>query len=230
MLQVLAPLTVLLLAGPPGEVPVGEGPSPSATPISWELEFKFLDPRRIEVQLPGEAEPEVFWYMVYTVTNTSRRAQRFFPLFQIVTEDLTVHTTDIGINPLVFESIRERHAETHPYLVHPTKAIGALLHGTDNARESVAIWRQIDLSENNFRVYVAGLSGETRFVPNPAFDPTKPATDPQKGVVVGKPEPGTNPEHFTLRKTLAIEYTLPGSPIARPATTPQRGEIEWVMR
>jgi hypothetical protein len=223
------PLLMLLSATPPARE-VGTGPEPSPTPIAWELGFKFLDPQRIEVQLPGAQRPEVFWYMVYTVTNTSPRSQRFFPLFQIVTEDLRVHDTDMGIDPLVFDAIRERNRITHKYLVDPTKAIGALLSGDDYSRESVVIWRQIDLTLCGFSVYVAGLSGEMRFIPNPAHDPQKPETRKTTGPDGKATEVTVNPKNFTLRKTLQIRYTLPGSPDARPAAMPERDQVRWIMR
>jgi hypothetical protein len=231
MLPTLASLVLLIApAAPPTEQQAGTGPEPSPNPISWELEFKFLDPHRLEIQLPGCDKPEVYWYMVYTVTNTSPRSQRFFPMFQIVTEDLRVFDTDTGISPLVFEAIRERHRVTHKYLVPPTAAIGALLCGDDNARESVAVWRQIDLTLNSFTVYVAGLSGETRFVPNPAYHPDKPETQTVTGPDGRQREVEVNPKHFTLRKTLEIRYTLPGSPEGRALAVPERGQTRWIMR
>lgn len=229
MLLPLAPL-LLVLAAPPAPREVGRGPEPSPRPIAWELEFRFLDPQRIEVQAPGRPEPEVYWYIVYTVVNSSGRAQRFFPMFQIVTEDLKVYDTDMGISPLVFDAIRERHRITHKYLVHPTEALGALLTGEDYARESVAIWRQIDLTVNDFSVYVSGLSGETQFLRNPAYDPERPETERVVGPDGQEREVSVNPKFFTLRKTLEIGYTLPGSPAARPGVAPQRGEVRWIMR
>lgn len=221
---------ILALAPPAGPGAAGTGPQPSATPISWEFAFTFLDPHRIEIRLPGTDRTEVYWYMVYTVTNTGGRAQRFFPTFQIVTEDLRVIDTDMAISALVFDAIAERHRITHKYLVHPTKAIGALLTGDDNARESVAIWRGVDLTLNDFRIYVAGLSGETRFVPNPVFDPTRPETRRVTGPDGREREIQVNPRGFTLRKTLEIDYTLPGSPEARARVLPQRGDVRWIMR
>ncbi len=223
---------LLLLAGMPQERKdeVAIGPQPSPSPISWELEFKFLDPHRIEVQLPGSNRPETYWYMVYTVTNPGPRAHRFFPIFQFVTDDLKVHTTEIGISALVFDAIKERHKLTHKYLVHPTKAIGALLTGDDNARESVAVWRDIDPNVNSFTIYVAGLSGETRLVANRQYDPTRPETITEKGPDGQSRDVAVNPKNFTLRKTLKIQYNLPGSPKARPGVDPERGETTWVMR
>jgi len=218
---------LLFLIGPPGEEGVGTGPAPSLRPIAWELEFKFLDPRRITVQVPGQEQPEVYWYMVYTVSNPDRRSVRFFPTFQLVTEDVRVVDTDVGVSKLVFDTIKERYRQTHKYLTHPTEALGELLTGDDNARESVAIWRDVDLSGNRFSVYVAGLSGETQFVRNPAYDPNQPDTaEPGPD---GKPR-GQNPKYFALRKTLQIRYNLPGSAAARAVAEPERSEVRWIMR
>lgn len=226
-------LTGVLLTGliaadlaEPGEV--GLGPQPSPVPIAWEFEFTFLDPQRIEVPTPGQGNV-VYWYVVYTVTNTSGRTQRFFPMFQIVTDDLRVLDTDTGIDLRVFEAIAKRHSVTHKYLVPPSKAIGAVLAGDDHAVESVAIWRQVDLTENAFRVYVSGLSGETQLAPNPAYASRKPESQTAEPVS-DKPAAPAPAKYFTLRKTLEIRYTLPGSPQARLHAAPQRGLVRWVMR
>ncbi len=230
MLSALAPLTVWLALAGAGPQDVGTGPHPATYPASWELELKFLDPQRIEVAAPGADRPDVYWYIVYTVANPGPRSQRFFPMFQIVTEDLQVFETDVGISPRVFDAIRERHKITHKYLVEPTKVIGSLLSGEDNARESVAIWRNIDLSIVCFEVYVAGLSGETQFAPNPGYDPRRPETELVRSADGSEHKVVTNPRQFTLRKTLEISYTLPGSRAARPGVTPVRGQVRWIMR
>lgn len=241
-MPMFAPLVLLLLSAQQPDIDVGKGPEPSPNAISWELDFKFLDPRRIEVQVPGRAAPEVYWYLVYTVTNKTDRTQRFFPTFQLVTEDLVVLDTDMGINKVVFEAIRERNLKTHPDLVTPTQAIGELRSGEDYARESVAIWRATDVTVNNFTIYVAGLSGETRTVRNPAW--SKPAGKPA-GASEGDAKPGSKdgagpgdnpaagrnePRNFTLRKTLEIRYSTPGSPEARSVAEVERRSVRWVMR
>lgn len=223
-------LTVAGVAGDEREPSVGIGPEPSPTPISWELDFRYVPPRRIEVQLSGSDRPEVYWYMLYTVTNTSKTTQRFYPSFELVTEDLRVIGTDIGISPLVFDAIRERHKVTHRYLVHPTEAIGELRAGDDYARESVAIWRASDLSVTEFKVYVAGLSGEARVLKNPAYDPDRPETSEITGDDGRQREVTTNPRYFTLRKTLQLSYTLPASEQARQQIEPRLDDARWIMR
>ena len=232
MLQLLA--ATILLAGiqqPPQEKPaVGSGPQPSPTPISWELEFRYLSPRRIEVQLAGADEPEVYWYMLYTVVNNSSTTQYFYPTCELVAEDLRVIKTDMGISPIVFNAIKQRHKLTHRYLVHPTKAIGELRTGEDYARESVAIWPAKELNVSSFDVYVAGLSGEARILRNPAYQPQQPETESVIGEDGREHEVAVNPKYFTLRKTLRLRYLLPASERARPGIEPELVAADWIMR
>jgi hypothetical protein len=234
MLRLLAATILLVgargLAGQEREPAVGVGPAPSPMPISWELDFKYLQPRRIEIQLDEASAPEVYWYMVYTVTNTSEVTQYFYPTFELVTQDLRVIETDMGISPLVFEAIKERYNITHKYLVNPTKAIGELRIGNDYARDSVAIWRASDLNVSEFRIYVAGLSGEARVLRNPAYDPNQPETRKIEDADGREREITVNPKYFTLRKTLQLSYTLPASPEARGEVAPRLDDARWIMR
>jgi len=227
MLSLLA--TMILLGPAQSAAPrADEGPMPAAHPISWELRFEYLAPRRIEVQTAGSDHPVVFWYMVYTAINTSNTTRRFHPTFQLVTEDLRVFNTDSGISPIVFDAIRERHKLTHPDLVHPTQAIGDLRRGQGYARQSVAIWRDVDIRGNHFIIYVAGLSGEARIVANPTYQPTEPqaaAADSKDSSALAD-----NPKYFTLRKTLEIRYLLSGSPASRRSADPVRESTRWIMR
>lgn len=215
-MPLLSPLIALLLmASADGEADAGAGPQPAPIPASWELEFSFEEPRRLELQVAGQRE--VYWYMVYTATNAGERSQRFFPIAQLVTEDLRVIDTDSGIHPLVFDAIRERHRLTHKYLVSPREAAGELRVGASHACQSVFVWRHADVNINRITIYVAGLSGETQVVRNPLYQP-------------GEPESAGNSRSFTLRKTLEIRYTLPGSNAGRLEADPQRLRTRWVMR
>jgi hypothetical protein len=223
-MQALLTLVLLLTAQNAPAADVGDGPKPSAVPISWELRISYLEPRRIEV---GGSS---YWYLVYTVSNTSNLTQRFFPTFQLVTEDLKVFDTDAGISSGVFSEIKQRHELTHKYLVPPTAAIGDLPSGDDNARESVAVWRADEISGNSFTIYAAGLSGEAKLVRNPAYDATKPESTKVKTGDGREREVITNPKYFTLRKTLELRYSIPGSEAARQQADPQRLKVRWIMR
>ena len=87
---------------------------------------------------------------------------------------------------------------------------------------------------NNFSIFVAGLSGEAYAVKNPAFDPqSKENSSVELEIRPGGPAKASfpsNPKLFTLRKTLQIDYTLPGSAEARGLVDPVRSRVRWVMR
>lgn len=225
MLALLAPL---VLADHVADA--GDGPRPSPVQNTWQLQFEFVsNPMRIEVG------GQTYWYMLYRVTNPNPEPVHFFPFFTIVTEDLQVFTTDIGIPDGVFKQIAGRHRPQFPDLVSPIRAIDDLRSGEDYARESVAIWHDAKLTGNNFTVYVAGLSGETQTIRKPAVKGAAAAggaTD-NSAAATGAASAAKSTkerEQFTLRKTLEIRYTLPGSQIGKTAGEPYRVETQWVMR
>jgi len=202
-----------------GGMPAWAAPEPAISPRSWELDFEFFDPQRIQVQIPGAQVPKTFWYVIYTVTNNTGRDIYVLPTFEIVTGKYKVYRSDLAAPPAVYEAIKRRHAKTHPFLVEPIDSLGRLLQGEDNARSSVAIWSAFDAKEdlNTFALFVGGLSGEIVKVGNPGFDPAAPKSE-------------KNPRFFILRKTLMVEYTLPGNLDTQQRADPVRGERSWVMR
>jgi hypothetical protein len=190
---------------------------PSAAPVSWELNFRFQDPERVSVVVPGKAEPVVYWFMLYSVENPGNEEVDFYPKFELVTNTLQVIQSEIRVSPEAFRAIGRRAED--PLLVTPERAIGKLLRGKDRARHSVAIFKDFDPKATSFTVFVSGLSGEFRREKNPAFDASKPESE-------------TNKRYFTFRKTLAIPYKFPGSPVTRRNVAPERlaDKQQWLMR
>ena len=195
-------------------------PKPAIAPKSWELEFEFADPQRIEVQLPGQNQAQSFWYVIYKATNNTGREIQFFPTFEFVTAGHRVIPANLAAHPKVFAQIKARHRLTHPFLAEPVDALGRLLQGEDNTKASVAIWSAFDTVENidEFGLFIGGLSGEVVKIRNPSFDPSRPE------------HPQENPRVFVLRKTLQVPYRLPGNVKTQQKARPIRGEREWVMR
>ncbi len=228
MLAAYTLLTVTLgaIAPVPATATVETRPAlqPSPAPVSWQLDFEHTHPRRMVVQVPGESEPRVYWYLLYTVTNPTPRTVNFFPIFELLTDDLTVTPTDMGVPKIVFDAIRERHRRTHPDLVSPAEAIGPLRTGADDARESVAIWRAAEVRGNAFTVFVEGLSGETQFLANPAGQASDQSPEEANS------DESDTPQRFTLRKTLMLSYGLPGSPRGRANIQAIPRNQRWIMR
>ncbi len=206
------------LIGLIGSLPAMGIPKPSPVPVDWELDFKFQDLKRITISVKGH-KPQTYWYMIYTVTNNTGRDVVFHPEFTLVTNRLQELKSMVNVDPEVFTRIQCEYKATYPWLEHPSKVIGKLLQGKDNARDSVAIWPDFDPKASGVDVFVGGLAGEIMAVPNPAYKP-------------GKSNPEKVPPQFVLRKTLQIRYVLPNDPANRNRTSPSRSNqaLEWVMR
>lgn len=192
-------------------------PQPAKSSNAWELKFDFADLQRITLRVPGNSQPQTFWYLLYTVTNESEKDVEFFPSFELVTDSLQVVTAGDYIHPRVVDAIAARHKAAHPFFIEPSQVSGRLRVGTDNSKTSAAIFRDFDPQSNSLRVFASGLTGEVTRVTNPAFDGEKK-------------ESIDNQRFFTLRKTLMIEYDLPGDPMTRSASVPVRKGWSWVMR
>ena len=192
-------------------------PMPGVVAKSWELEFAFYDPQRISVVLPGDHDPTTFWYMLYTITNTTGKEIGFYPTFHLVTDRLDVVEGDYAVSPSVYDAIKARHKKVYPFFVDPMDMYGTIRQGEDNARTSAVAFGQLDPEVNGFTIFVAGLSGEIVKVRNLTFQQADPET-------------GTNVRFFTLRKTMAIGYDIPGDRRTQPEARPVRSKMEWVMR
>jgi hypothetical protein len=210
----LIPLMAIGLVGLPRGL--GEPPEPAPAQPSWQLDFSFLDPQRISVEVPGQDEPTTFWYVVYTVTNRTGEDVGFFPSISLVTDMLEVVESGDGVHPRVYEAIAARHKGDYPFLAPPWKVTGPLMQGEANARSSVAVFRPLDPRASSFTIYVGGLSGEATRVLNPAH-PTADRGEEQA-------------PYFVLRKTLALRYELPGDPATRDRANAVRKDREWIMR
>jgi len=130
---------------------------------------------------------------------------------------LQVVTGGDHVHPAVYDAISARHRKAHPFFTLPSQATGRLLVGKDNARTSAAVFRDFDASASAIKVFAAGLTGEVTRVTNPAFDRAAG-------------ESANNVRFFTLRKTLEIDYDLPGDPGTRATSVPVRTGMSWVMR
>ncbi len=196
---------------------VAAAPRAELGTTAWQLDFKFHDPQRITLRLPGDAHSTTFWYMLYEVTNNTGRDRGFYPSFRLVTDTLQVVEGGADISPTVYDALAARHKDEFPFLAPPASVTGLLLQGEENARASVAVFRMFDKAANRFTIYASGLSGEIQRIGSPTLR-------------ASREKPGTSSSSFVLRRTLAIQYDLPGDPKTRTRATPIRRMREWVMR
>ncbi|HEV2294802.1 MAG TPA: hypothetical protein VGR35_13185 [Tepidisphaeraceae bacterium] len=209
-LFVLSPLASTPLARAADDAP-GTYPKPSPYPITWELKFKHSEPKRIVVDLPGQA-PQAFWYMMYTVINNTDQSRTFLPVFEMLTDDGTVIRSDRNIPYKVFEQIKAR--EKSKYLEHFTQIGGEVRIGEDEARDGVAIWKEPMAEMGSFAIFVTGLSGETARLKDAEGNEMKDA----KG------------EPIILRKTLQMNYHVRGDEVYPGLDEVNRRSEQWIMR
>ena len=179
-------------------------PTPSLVPIAWELKIKYHLPERVEVTLPGETTPKTFWYIRYTVTNDTGREILFVPEFQMITDTGQILEGNRKIAPEVFTKIKSIYKD--PLMESPEAVLGKLLRGEDNARDSVAIFSDVDTNVRDMRFVIAGFSGETAEVINPV----------------------TN-EKVLLKKSLVLDFELAGQALG-VAPEPKFKSAKWVMK
>ena len=207
MRQVLALVVVAALVGVSAHsVQAGKYPQPSIYPISWQLDFKHGMPKRIVVGNQG------YWYMTYTVTNKTGQEQIWAPTFEMVDNDGKIVKAGHGVDPSAFDKIQS--IEKNRFLLPTNQAVGDLHQGDDQAKDSVAIWKEPNPRMGTFKIFVTGLSGEVVVLKDDD----------------GKEVKGPDGTPVLLRKTLELTYAVYGDEYY-----PQRHEVHqlgetWVMR
>lgn len=179
-------------------------PEPAIVSKAWNLDLTYQHPRLIAV--PGiDGGIRWFWYMTYKVVNNTGEDHLFIPEVTVFTDTGQIFFTDRAVPAAAFNAVKDR--VENPLLENPAEIVGKILQGPDHARESVAIWPVLDEDIDHITVFFSGTSGETQAIKNPA---------------TGK--------RVVLRKTLMIDYDLPGTTrdIQNKTIVP-KGE-KWIMR
>jgi hypothetical protein len=164
----------------------------------WTLDIEYETPQPI-VTLGPKGEKEVYWYVIYTITNSTGADRQYVPSFTLFANTGAIRKA--GVYPAVFDAIKKARAAKYKVLENAVQMVAIenakILVGPDNARTGVAIFAPLDRETRKFTLFIEGLSGE--FVERP--DRSK------------KVEPGHLAEGdkiVRLRKTLALYFDLPG--------------------
>jgi hypothetical protein len=195
-------------------------PQPSVVSLAWELQFDYQTPAPIRLDVPGEGK-QTYWYVLFTVTNKTGADRMFVPDFTLYTDTGQVLRGGKDISPSVFQAIVTRH--NNPLLEDLSEITGPILQGADNARDGVAIFRDIDPQARSFDIFIGGLSGETAVVKLPMPIAVEEPTIEGKVVTVTK-------DSIILHKTRQLRFALPGEAGARLNARPRMIEDGWVMR
>ncbi len=212
MNRILAPLALIALtasfsfaqeAADPLKKKPEAYPTPSVYSVAWQFDFTHSMPKRVIVNVPGQANPEGYWYITYQATNNTDQERMFLPVIEMLTEDGQVIRSDKNIPAAVFTAIKQR--EGNRFLEPAAQLAGELRLGEDQAKDGVAIWKEPMPEMGRFSIFVTGLSGETA------------------KTTIGDKE-------FLLRKTLQLDYHVAGDAI-KPGRDEVNPVVEnWVMR
>lgn len=163
----------------------------------WVLDFKFVDPRLIKVNIPGRGE-RLVWYLRYQVINRTNEPRTFVPEFELVTHDTRMTYRD-QILPSAQEAISRIEDPTGFYKFKNSVTIAAepipysLEKAAPKAVSGLAIWtdpneifptddeetrkrkeKMPKLNDSNFySIFVSGLSNGWSLT-----DPVPPSTKP----------------------------------------------------
>jgi hypothetical protein len=205
-----------LLTGPT----VG-APEPSQAQIEWQLDFVYKTPKPIFVKVPGKAEPQLFWFMVYKVTNRTGEDRFFVPDIVLYTNTGQIRRAGQGVNVAVYEHIKQLLNE--PLLRDNVGMTGKMLQGADNAKHGVAIFTDFDPKAAGFDIFVGGLSGEFAVVNLPTpIEVTEVNADGEEQTVTKS--------SVVLGRTLKLSYGIRTEARSRIEAKPELKDKTWVMR
>jgi hypothetical protein len=204
-------VTVSLLASS-----VWSAPKPASVQRGnqWTLDVRYSQPRQIVVRVPGQAEPQRFWYVILSLTNnTAQEEISLVPACQLVTDTFKTTPAGKGVSKVVFEKIKTKHEGQYPFLESMDFEDMRLRKGADNARDIAIIWPEFDPAAKQARLFIAGLSNETTAIPDPV-----------------KKDASGNPVRIYLQKTLQLTYANRTDSQLRDQAGLTFLKQEWVMR
>jgi len=180
----------------------------------WTLDVNYSAPQKITLQLSNQKKPQRFWYIILSVTNeTSLDEVEFYPLCRLITDTFQVIPADKQVPVSVFNSVKQKHQGSYPFLESLDFKDHRVSRGEDNTRDFAIIWPDFDPKARQISLFAGGLSNETAVVEHPEL----------------KDEDG-HPKKIFLQKTLQLKYAIAGDEKLRNTVTMKEIRQTWVMR
>ncbi len=187
-----------------GATPVAGFPEPAIVSKAWAYELSHDPPRPIAVRGIG-GRIQWFWFVTYKVVNNTGEERLFVPEVTIYTDTGKIFSAGQNVPAIAFNAIKAW--VENELLENSTEIIGRFLQGPDHAKEGVAIWPTSMEDVDHITLFFSGLSGETQATTNPATG-----------------------DRVVLRKTLMVEYDLPGTTSDIQNQPVVYRAHRWVMR
>lgn len=189
----------------------------------WDLGFTFRMPQRIVLR-GNSGEAEAYWHLLYTVTNKTEKARNFVPQAIKFTNNGKV-ARDM-LHPQVQKLVKAQYrlgelknsvemmgpSDTKNAEGKPTAIKPSLKAGEEEARDGIFIFREVDPKMDKFSVFVTGLSGKFIVREIPAA------------------KEGEKPREVVLRKTMRLDFSIPGDDVKISEDKVYLLEQKWIWR
>jgi hypothetical protein len=150
-------------AGNDGKPSVREGVATSSSipALNWQLDFRpgplrlFVDP----------VDGTKYWYFTYKVVNRTGRDRMWVPRFEFFTDEGEIKVSGKSVPSRVTDGIATMLG--NPLLEDQNAILGDILVGEEHAKEGLVIWPAGTAESNEFSIFVTGVSGKVRKVPDP---------------------------------------------------------------
>ena len=149
-------------------------------------------------------DEDFYWFATYLVTNRTGEDQTFVPNATLYTDEgdiITDGDVDFRITDKIMGLLR------NPLLESKNMIIGPLLQGKENAREGLLVWKAGSLDIDHVTIFISGLSSETQVAIN-----------------------SFTGDESVVRKSLALEFDVPGDPVATMEKPVRFKGKHWIMR
>ncbi|MBS0186722.1 MAG: hypothetical protein JSS51_01560 [Planctomycetes bacterium] len=186
----------------------GMAPEPNPVPQRWQFDVRPGNLRFAKFETP-DGQIRGYFFLTYRVVNNTKEDLLLAPLFELATENGDIVRSGRDVPPSVMKKIMTE--VDNPLAQDQISILGTLLQGEENGREGVVVFSDVDTSARDITIYATGFSGETTPVE---------VKDPKTGKV----------HKETLRKTLSLQYKLPGDVTGRVNEPLPLFEQRWVMR
>lgn len=179
----------------------------------WTLDIQYEHPRQISVNVPGNSQPQRYWYMIVSLTNNTDREIPFYPAAELVTDTFQTVPSGCVVQQQLYEEVKRRHRGSYPFLECLDFTDHLIRNGNDNTRDFVFFWPDFDSKADQVRFFIGGLSNETAAVQHPI-----------------QVDSLGNPVRIYLQKTLELTYNIGVDPSLRSQASLNFEGQGWVMR
>ena len=148
---------------------------------------------------------QMYAYITFDLLNSTGSDRRFAPRFELLTDEGVVIESGNAVPSKVTRAIKTALGD--PLMEDQFELLGSVLEGKENGRRGLIIWHMKETAPTEITVFITGLSRVSDKNPHP-----------------------TSGEPLVRRKTMQVEYLVPGDAIPHTTVSYEPEKIDWIMR